>query len=81
MYVPRENKMGINARNRIISSYTWTKVSPLTVSGVQDDSQVLLPTISGRVKGSNSEVVEANIIYDSGAQIIYNTAIMSKSKK
>ena len=36
------------------------------VSCVRDDSQVLLPTISAKVKGLNNE---DNVFYDSGAQI------------
>ena len=39
------------------------------ISCVRDDSQVLLPTLSAKVKGSNDEAIEANVFYDNGAQI------------
>ena len=39
------------------------------VTCVQDDSQVLLPTLSAKVKGKNGEASEANIFYNSGAQV------------
>jgi hypothetical protein len=39
------------------------------VTCVQDDSQVLLPTLSAKVKGKNGEATEANVFYDSGAQV------------
>ena len=40
-----------------------------TVTCVQDDSKVLLPTLAAKIKGSNGETTEANVFYDSGAQI------------
>ena len=42
---------------------------PLQVSFVQDNSQTILPVISGFIKGSSDEVVEASVFYDSGAQV------------
>ena len=39
------------------------------VAFVQDSSKTILPVISGFIKGRDGEPVEANVFYDSGAQV------------
>ena len=49
------------------------------VGCVRDDSQVLLPTIAAKLKGFNGEAIEANVFYDSGAQVSMIRSDFAKS--
>lgn len=42
---------------------------PVQVSFVQDNNQTILPVVSGFIKESSGELVEASVFYDSGAQV------------
>ena len=48
----------------------------MQVSFIQDSGKAILPIVSGLIKGSDTETVEASVFYDSGAQVsIIRTAL------
>ena len=51
----------------------------MQVSFIEDSGKAILPIVSGLIKGSDTETVEASVFYDSGTQIsIIRTALAER---